>query len=209
MAPRESEDEAAGEQLVVLREVTTRVEADLIVALLKGEGIPCIADPGMEYDVFGASSIFSRGIRIRVRAGDLARAQAAISPLEQQEKQQEEHAAREEDFCPYCGEYLVASLKASPAGAMQSCPRCGRDISEWVALREEPPSPRLQRPGPAPQPVPAHMQEHSTTWRLLFLLVVAAVFVMLFTAWGRQVAGTLLRMIAELARHAAGGMSEP
>jgi len=205
MAPRESEDEAAGEQLVVLREVTTRGEADLIVALLKGEGIPCIAEPGMEYDVFGASSIFSRGIRIRVRAGDLARAQAAIGPLEQQQQEeqqeQEEHAGREEDFCPYCGEYL--------GGATQSCPRCGRDISEWVALREEPPSPRLQRPGPAPQPVPAHMREHSTTWRLLFLLVVAAVFVMLFTAWGRQVAGTLLRMIAELARHAAGGMSEP
>jgi hypothetical protein len=166
------------DELVVLREVSTRSEADLIEALLKGAGIPCIVSAPSVY----AHLPLSEAITIRVLARDLPRAEAAIAEPEGAGFEGAE-ATREEDFCPFCGGYL--------GEARQLCPHCGRDISEWTAVHEEPPA----------QPVPAHMREHSTTWRFLVLLALGAAAVMVFTPWGRQVGAMLLRRMLELTRH--------
>jgi hypothetical protein len=167
----------SGDQLVVLREVPTRVEADLIEALLRGAGIPCIVHPPSAHDLFSFLHSPGRVITIRVRAGDLERARNTIA------EDEETRPTREDDFCPYCGEHLGAATDA--------CPRCARDISEWVALREESP----------PAPIPAQAREHSTTWRFFVLLALAALAFMLLTPSGQRIGRVALRKAMEVVRH--------
>jgi len=70
-------------QLAVLRQVTTRVEADLIQALLRGEAIVSEAFPPPAHDGFwwgGWHGAPPEGtITIRVRAEDLERAREVIA----------------------------------------------------------------------------------------------------------------------------------
>jgi hypothetical protein len=68
-----------GGQLVVLRQVLTRVEADLIEALLRGAGIPCVVHPPPVHDMHLLWQTAPGVITVRVRPQDLSRAEAEIA----------------------------------------------------------------------------------------------------------------------------------
>lgn len=63
------------ERLVVLRQVPTRIEADLIEALLRGAGIPCVLSARPVYEYAALRPLTT----IQVRAGDLERAKEVIA----------------------------------------------------------------------------------------------------------------------------------
>ena len=176
MEREQQQEHDQGAQLVVLREVATRAEADLIEALLRGEGIPCEVSPPPAHDGFAYWDAFTVTKTIRVHARDLARAQAVIAKHDG-----EERGAREEDFCPWCGEFA--------GDAEETCPHCGRSIAEsgvggtgYVTAHE---------------PVPAQMREHSTTWRFVVLLVLAGLAVAVLTPWGAEMLRGLVEWLRE------------